>query len=98
MKGQRCPITLNGLKTEWRRLRERTNVHGFRFHDFRHDLATRLLRETGNMKLVQRALNHADIKTTTLYAHVLTEEIASVQEGVQKSRNKFRNKKWNLVK
>ena len=47
----------------------------------------RLLRETGNLKLVQRALNHADIKTTARYAHVLDEEVAEAIERIAKSRN-----------
>jgi integrase len=61
---------------------------GFRFHDFRHDFATKLLRATGNLKLVQRALNHADIGTTVRYAHVLDHEVAEAMEQVAKSRNR----------
>ena len=64
----------------------------FRFHDFRHDFGTKLLRETGNLKLVQRALNHADIKTTTRYAHVLDQEVAAAMESVAESRKKSRSK------
>lgn len=63
---------------------------GFRFHDFRHDFATKLLRETGNVKLVQKALNHADITSTMRYAHVLDEDVASAIEDVAKSRKKSR--------
>ena len=54
--------------------------------------ATKLLRETGNLKLVQRALNHADMKTTTRYAHVLDEEVAEALERVAQSRKKSRSK------
>jgi site-specific recombinase XerD len=42
--------------------------------------------ETGNVKLVQKALNHADIRTTSKYAHVLTDEIAAAMERVTESR------------
>lgn len=76
-RGQRYPITAEGAKTQWRRLRKRAKVEDFRFHDIRHDVATKLLRNTGNLKLVQRALNHSDIKTTTKYAHVLDDEVAA---------------------
>jgi integrase len=62
VKGERHPLTYHGVKTAWRRLRKRAGVIGFRFHDFRHDLGTKVLRETGNLKLVQRMLNHASIK------------------------------------
>lgn len=90
IKGQRYPITYNGLKTVWKRTRAAAGVSGFRFHDFRHDFATKLLRETKNLKLVQRALNHADIKTTTKYAHVVDDEVAAGVDAMQKSRKKSR--------
>lgn len=77
INGERAPLTYWGVKTAWRRLRAKAGVEGFRFHDFRHDLATKLLRETGNLKLVQRALNHQDVKTTVRYAHVLDEDVAA---------------------
>lgn len=89
--GQRYPITYSGAKIVWRRLRAKAGVSGFRFHDLRHDLATKLLRETGNLKLVQRALNHSDLKTTLRYAHVLDTEVAAALEGVNQSRTKSRS-------
>lgn len=88
VQGQRYPLTYSGVKITWRRLRKRAGVEGFRFHDFRHDLATKLLRKTGNLKLVQRALNHANLKTTLRYAHVLDSEVAEALEQVSDSRNK----------
>jgi integrase len=92
VKGRRYPLTKEGIKTAWRRLRESAEVTGFRFHDFRHDFGTKLLRQTGNLKLVQRALNHADIATTTRYAHVLDAEVAEAMEAVTKSRKKSRSR------
>jgi integrase len=90
MKGQRYPLTYNGLESYWRRLRERAGITGFRFHDYRHDFATKLLRETGNLRLVQKALGHATIATTQRYAHVLEDEVADAIERVAKSRHKSR--------
>ncbi len=66
-------------------LRKRAGVMNFRLHDFRHTFATRLLRKTGNIKLVQKALNHSDIRTTTKYAHVLDDEVGAAMEREQKS-------------
>jgi integrase len=95
IKGTRYPLTKNGVKTEWKRLRKRAGVasgaDGFRCHDYRHDLATKLLRQTGNLKLVQHALGHADIKTTVKYAHVLTDEVAAALETVQRVPKKVPN-------
>lgn len=92
-KGKRYPITPEGAKTQWRRARARAKLVDFRFHDIRHDVATKTLRETGNLKLVQRVLNHSSIKTTTKYAHVLDGEIAEALERFAESRKKSRTKK-----
>lgn len=93
IRGQRYPITYSGTKSEWHRLRERSGVQDFRFHDIRHDVATKTLRETGNLRLVQKVLNHADMKVTARYAHVLDEEVASALDRVAKSRKKSRSDK-----
>jgi integrase len=90
VRGTRYPITYSGLKSAWKRIRATAAVSDFRFHDLRHDFATKLLRATGNIKLVQKAMNHADIKTTTKYAHVLDEEVVAALDVVQKSRRKSR--------
>lgn len=92
IKGRRYPVTYSGVKTEWRRLRKRTGVQDFRFHDFRHDVGTKVLRQTGNLKLVQKVLNHGDIKVTTKYAHVLDRDVADAMEDFGKSRNKARTR------
>jgi integrase len=89
IKGNRYPITYSGLKSAWKRIRADAAVADFRFHDYRHDFATKLLRETRNLKLVQKALNHADIKTTTKYAHVVDDEVAA-GDAMQKSQRKSR--------
>ena len=91
VKGRRYPLTYAGAKAAWKRLRKRAGVVDFRFHDFRHDVGTKLLRQTGNLKLVQKALNHGDIKVTTKYAHVLDDEVATALEALQKRDGESRN-------
>jgi integrase len=88
VRGQRYPLTYTGTKTAWQRMRALAGVTGFRFHDFRHDFGTKLLRETGNLKLVQKAMNHRDIKSTLRYAHVLDDDVAAAVERVAKSHQK----------
>jgi integrase len=92
VRGQRYPLTYNGAKTAWQRLRSTSGVANFRFHDFRHDFGTKLLRDSGNLKLVQKALNHRDIKSTLRYAHVLDEDVAAAVERLAESRKKSRSK------
>ncbi|MCS3655174.1 integrase [Salinibacter ruber] len=43
-------------------------------HTLRHTFATRLYRETGKIRMVQKALGHADLSTTMIYTHVVDEE------------------------
>ncbi len=50
-------------------MQKKAGVTDFRFHDFRHDFGTKLLRKTGNLKLFAKALNHADLTATARYAH-----------------------------
>jgi integrase len=89
IRGQRYPVTKEGLKTAWRRLRAKAGIagrDGFRFHDWRHDLATKTLRETGNLKLVQRMLNHSKITTIVKYAHVVDDEVAAALQARAQGR------------
>jgi integrase len=90
VRGERYPLTITGAKSAWQRMRAKAGVKDFRFHDYRHDFGTKLLRETGNLKLVQKALNHRDIKSTLRYAHVLDADVASAVEAAAKSRKKSR--------
>lgn len=97
VKGQRYPITQAGAKTHWRRLRAKSGVEDFRFHDIRHDVGTKLLRETGNMKLVKQVLNHSTMRTTERYAHVLDGEVSEALSHLAKSRKKPRTAPANAA-
>ena len=94
-RGDRFPITQSGLKTLWRRAKCRRKgarlPADLRFHDLRHDFATKLLRETGNLKLVQQALHHSKVETTTKYAHVLDAEVLQGMEAAAATRRKRRD-------
>lgn len=92
VRGKRYPITYDGTKTEWRRTRDRAKIVDLRFHDLRHDFGSKVLRQTGNLKLVQKAMNHADIKTTMRYVHVLDEEISDALEIMHSKRRKLPEK------
>ena len=45
-------------------------------HMLRHTYATRLLRHSRNVRVVQAALGHASLTTTQVYMHVANEELA----------------------
>jgi integrase/recombinase XerD len=54
---------------------------GIHPHVLRHTFATSLLKKTGNLRLVQLALDHESPKTTAIYAHVADEELRAAIEG-----------------
>ncbi|MEY9098016.1 site-specific recombinase XerD [Sinorhizobium fredii] len=92
LKGQRYPLTYGGTGALWKRAIKKSGVQDFRLHDNRHDTATKLLRQTNNLKLVQRVLNHAHLSTTAKYAHVMDDEVARALEINAQSRNKSRTR------
>ena len=53
----------------WKRACRKAGITDLRIHDLRHTAGTDLLRKTGNLKLVQKMLRHADIRSTLRYAH-----------------------------
>ena len=44
-------------------------------HTLRHTFATDLYRETKNIRLVQKALGHANLSTTIIYTHIVDDEL-----------------------
>lgn len=88
------PMTENGLKTEWRRARARAGMvssrldalMGYRFHDNRHTGITRLVRDSGNLKLGQKLGRHASIATTMKYAHATEDDLRKALDAAHSSR------------
>ena len=50
-------------------------------HTLRHSFASDLLRQNPNIRIVQKALGHANLATTQIYTHIVDEEL----EGALKS-------------
>jgi len=62
----------NIAQRDFRRVVARAGLPRIRFHDLRHCVATHLLRQGENPRVVQEVLGHADVGTTlSIYSHVL---------------------------
>lgn len=73
---------ITDIKHSWHTALKNAGVPYTNFHTLRHTAATWILKKTGNLKLTQQILGHADIKTTTKYAHVLDSEKRNALESV----------------
>lgn len=71
------PIGPRHLQKKIKRMAKRAGVDPEKVtpHRFRHTFATELLDEGFNIRKVQAALRHADIRTTQIYTHVLDAEL-----------------------
>ena len=74
-RGERCLISYENMKAEWRRVKSAAALVDYRFHDNRHTAATRVLRACGNLAIVSRMLRHEKISTTAKYAHVSSGDV-----------------------
>lgn len=83
--GDRQPFTRDGWRKAWYAALAKAGINDLRFHDLRHTLATRLYRSTGNLRLVQRALGHKDIATTTRYENSGIEDVRAAMDALSES-------------
>lgn len=80
---ERHPIPASGghIWKLWREALDAAEIRNFRFHDLRHTFATRMLRQTGNIKLVSKLLHHESVETTMRYAHVLDDDMNAAMQN-----------------
>lgn len=65
------------IKKGWQALLDIAGIKNFRFHDLRHDFASKLVRAGIDLNTVRELLGHADIKMTLRYSHLCPEGLAA---------------------
>ena len=71
---------LEDVKSAWLGLLERAEITGFRWHDMRHDFASRRVMAGVPLNTVRDLLGHSDIKMTLRYAHLAPDSKAAAVE------------------
>jgi integrase len=73
---QYFPVSVNfeGVKSAWRRAREKASLEHVNFHDLRHSCASILLAHGVDLYTIGRILGHAHTNTTQRYAHLQVAE------------------------
>lgn len=68
---EHLPLQINyeGVKSGFRRAREKAEMPHVHFHDLRHSCATILIAHGADLYTVAKILGHTTIKTTERYAH-----------------------------
>ena len=71
---------MEDVKSSWLNLLKRANIEHFRWHDMRHDFASRLVMAGVPLNTVRDLLGHSDIKMTLRYAHLAPDVKAAAVE------------------
>ena len=71
---------LEDVKSAWLKLLKRAKIEDFRWHDMRHDFASRLVVAGVPLNTIRDLLGHADIKMTLRYAHLAPDTKAAAVE------------------
>jgi integrase len=71
---------MQSLKTSWPALMKKAGIPDFRFHDLRHDFASRLVMAGVDLYRVRDLLGHHSISMTERYAHLAPKALAEAVE------------------
>jgi integrase len=75
------------LSVAFKRACRRAGIENFRFHDLRHDFASRLVQNGADLYLVQLLLGHKDGRMTQRYVHLRVEHLRKFVERVDNEAN-----------
>lgn len=73
---------LTNVKNAWAGVLKKARISNFRFHDLRHDFASKLVMAGVPLNTVRELLGHEDLATTLRYAHLAPDHKAAAVEAL----------------
>lgn len=67
-------LSIDGIKSSWRRARVSAKMEHVNFHDLRHSCASILLSQGVDLYTIGEILGHSNVQTTKRYAHLQVEQ------------------------
>ena len=74
-----------GVERIWRKVRVDGGLPKLRLHDLRHSFASLGLARGDALPVIGAILGHADVKTTSRYAHLADDPVRQAADGISKS-------------
>lgn len=74
-----CPLV--NVSKPWKRIKTRAGITDVRLHDLRRTVGSWLAQSGSSLELIGAVLNHADVKTTQIYARFHLDPIANALEA-----------------
>lgn len=66
----------------WKMALVEAKIKNFRWHDLRHSFASKLMKQTGNIRIVQEAGGWATVSMASRYSHVAHTDLSAAMEGL----------------
>lgn len=74
-----------GIERVWRKVRDLAGLPSLRLHDLRHSFASVGLARGDALPVIGAILGHADVKTTSRYAHLANDPVKRAADEIAKS-------------
>jgi integrase len=74
---------LKSIKRSWKTLLKRAGIENFRFHDLRHDFASRLVMAGADLRTVQEVLGHRTLTMVMRYSHLSPKHLKKVFSSLE---------------